>query len=233
MSILDQQKILTLQQQLQAHCGTKLHLKINDNRSTMLSVKWDPGVTRVSMHWMFIHAPPDVKKALASYLRGDHSSLSPNIKVFIESTLQKLDYSYQLDLSKLQTNGKVYDLQSIYSQLNRIYFNRELNLHITWFGKSERFNRHRITFGLYHDALKLIKINRMLDNRNFPDYFVSYVIYHEMLHHVCPAYVDEKGIKHVHSKEFKEKEQQFPYYDLAQQWILENQDYLFGSPFHY
>ena len=44
-----------------------------------------------------------------------------------------------------------------------------------------------------------------------------------MVHHVCPAYVDEKGLQKVHTKEFKAMEQQFEYYDLAQRWIKDHQ----------
>ncbi len=109
--------------------------------------------------------------------------------------MQKLDYSHELDLSKLQTLGKVHDLKAIYDDLNKDYFDNALKLHITWFGKTQSSKRSRIVFGLYYDPLKLIKINRLLDQTLFPDYVVSYVIYHEMLHYVCPAYVDEKGAK--------------------------------------
>jgi predicted SprT family Zn-dependent metalloprotease len=220
---------LTFQQQLENNAGMKLQLKINDNRSTMLSVKWEPDCTKVSLHRMFLRAPQNIMQALACYLRGEHNSIAPSIKAYIEDNLHKLDYSHQLDLSKLETKGRVYDLQGTYKDLNREYFGNQLNLHITWFGKSQRRNRNRITFGLYHDPLKLIKINRLLDNKRFPDYFVSYVIYHEMLHYVCPTYVDEKGVKHIHSKEFKELEKKFKYFSQAQKWIRDNQNYLFPA----
>jgi hypothetical protein len=219
----------TLQERLETSSGLKLQLKINDNRSTMLSVKWEPDCAKVSLHRMFLQAPQNVMQALACYLRGEHKSIAPSIRAYIEDNLQKLDYSHQLDLSKLQTKGKIYDLKQIYCDLNRDYFNDELGLHITWFGKSQQRNRTRITFGLYHDPLKLIKINRLLDNPRFPDYFVAYIVYHEMVHYVCPAYVDEKGMKHIHSKEFKEREKQFHHYERAKQWIRDNQNYLFAS----
>ncbi len=106
---------------------------------------------------------------------------------------------------------------------------KNLNLTITWFGKPGLRNRSRVTFGLYHDPLKLIKIHRLLDSPSFPEYLVSYVIYHEMLHCVCPAYVDEKGVNRIHSKEFKEKETEFCHYELAQEWIREHQELFFAD----
>ncbi len=222
---------LIFQEKLENSAGIKLRLKINDNRSTMLSVKWAPDCTRVSLHRMFLQAPRNVMQALACYLKGKDRKLAPSIKAYIEHNLQQLDYSHELDLSKLETKGRVYDLQKIYHYLNRNYFDGALDLHITWFGHGRRRSCNRVTFGLFHDPLRLIKINRLLDNKRFPDYFVAYVVYHEMLHYVCPTYVDEKGQKHIHSKEFKEREQEFKYFKLAQQWIRDNQHYLFHASY--
>lgn len=217
-----------IQEQLEYRSGKRLKLKINDNRSTMLSVRWEPDYTRVSLHRMFLQAPQNVMQELGCYLRRGDKVISPAIKAFIENGLKKLDYSHLLDKSKLYSQGNVYNLQKIYDQLNQEYFRGNIDLNITWFGRALQRNRSRVTFGLYHDPLRLIKINRLLDSPSFPDYLVSFVIYHEMLHHVCPAYVDEKGIHRVHSKEFKEKEAEFRHFDLAQNWIKSNQSFLFA-----
>lgn len=219
--------MITFQEKLEHQIGRKLHLKINDNRSTMLSVKWEPKYTKVSLHWMFLKAPQNIMQALACYLKREHRTLPPSIKAYIEYQLQQLDYSHQLNPDLLQTEGRVYDLQGMYDKLNHQYFDSSLDLHITWFGERRRSPYKRVTFGLYHDPLRLIKINRLLDNDHFPPYFVSYVIYHEMLHYVCPSYVDEKGLKQIHNREFKEREREFRYFREAQQWIRENQHYLF------
>lgn len=218
---------LSLQRDLEQTSKKKLQVKINDNRSTMLSVKWDPDCTKVSLHRMFLEAPRNIMQELACYLRRESSFISPSLKAFIEFNLQKLDYSHQLDISQLKSQGNVYNIRQMYQELNREYFNGKLRLHITWFGKSTQRNRTKVTFGLYHDPLRLIKIHRLLDSPSIPDYVVSYVIYHEMLHHVCPAYVDEKGMNRVHSREFKMKEQNYRHFNLAQSWIKEHQDFLF------
>ncbi len=218
-----------LQQNLEHHSGRKFHFKLNDNRSTMLSVRWDPDCTKVSMHRMFLEAPKNVMDALACYLLRKEAQIAPTIKSFIETNLKKLDYTYLIDPSKLVSTGKVYDLKKIYNSLNYEYFNRKLDLSITWFGRPNQKNRSRVTFGLYHEPMKLIKIHRMLDNTNFPDYVVNYVVYHEMVHHVCPSYVDEKGIHRIHCKAFKEKEAGFKEFNQAQQWIKANQVNFFAT----
>jgi hypothetical protein len=218
---------LSLQEELEGIAGKRLRVKINDNRSTMLSVKWEPDCTKVSLHRMFLQAPQNIMEELACYLRQEGELISPSVKAFIEENLKKIDYSHTINKEKLYQQGNVYNLKKIYDEINQEYFQDELNLLITWFGNPNHRNRSRVTFGLYHDPLKLIKIHRILDTPSFPHYFISYVIYHEMLHYVCPAYVDEKGLSRVHSKEFKEKEVQFRHYNLAQSWIKEHQANLF------
>lgn len=214
---------MTFQERLENSSGRKLKLKINDNRSTMLSVKWEPDGAKVSLHRIFLEAPKNVMDALACYLRQEETIIGPTVKAFIEDNLKNLDYSHQLDRSKMYSQGHVYNLLKVYNDLNREYFNDKINLHITWFGKAIQKGSSRVVFGLYYDQSRLIKINRLLDSPSFPDYFVSYVVYHEMLHHVCPSYFDHKGQNQIHTKEFKAREVEYQHYDLAQTWIKENQ----------
>lgn len=218
---------VTLQKQLEDSSGLKLKLKINDNRSTMLSVKWEPDYAKVSLHRIFLKAPQNVMDALACYLKRQDKIIAPTVKAFIEDKLKTLDYSQQIDRTKLYSQGNVYSLQQMYNDLNEEYFNNQLRLDITWFGKPNRRCRSRVTFGLYHDALRLIKVNRLLDSPSFPYYLVAYVVYHEMVHHVCPPYFNADGQHHIHTKEFKEREALFRHFALAQEWIKKNKESLF------
>lgn len=218
---------VTIQKELEDSSGLKLKLKINDNRSTMLSVKWEPDHAKVSLHRIFLNAPKNVMDALACYLKRQDKIMAPTVKAFIEDTLQTLDYSQQIDQKKLYSQGNVYNLQQIYNDLNKKYFGNQLKLYITWFGKPNRRCRSRVTFGLYHDSLRLIKVNRLLDSPSFPYYLVAYVVYHEMVHHVCRPYFDPNGQHHIHTKEFKEREALFLDFDLAQDWIKKNKENFF------
>lgn len=218
-------------QDLQRRLNTpkkKYEFRINNNRCTMLSVKWEPDKTKVSLHKMFLDAPDNVMDQLACYLKQERKTISPEVRAFIDTNLQKMDYSWQIDPKTLEVAGSVYNLKEIYDDLNHEYFEGKLNLLITWFGKTSQKNRSRFTFGLYHDQMRLIKINRMIDSPRFPDYVVSFVIYHEMLHHVCPSYYDKKGRHHVHSKEFKAMEKKFKHFELAEHWIKRNETNLFS-----
>jgi hypothetical protein len=216
-----------LYHELQSKSRKKLDLKINDNRSTMLSVAWEADRTKVSLHRMFLEAPRNIMEELATYINGKQKVIAPSIKAYIEETLNKIDCSYLLDPKKLTTQGNIYNLKEIYDDINKKYFNNSLKLHITWFGKYGRKNRSRVTFGLFHHHLKLIKIHRLLDCPTVPKYVIHYVVFHEMLHYLYPAVVDKKGVHHIHSKEFKREEAKYQQYALAHKWIVDNEPQLF------
>lgn len=216
-----------LHKELEKAAGRKLKMRINDNRSTMLSVRWEREHTRVSIHRMFLKAPQNVMDELACYLSTPHQTLSPAVKAFIEDSRRELDYSHCLRPSDLAHQGQTYNLHQLFNEVNDRYFNQELQLQITWFSQPARRNRQRLVFGLFHDTLRLIKINRLLDTPKVPRYFVSYVIYHEMLHFVCPPEVDPSGCHRIHNPSFKQQESLYAEYQEAQEWLKQNKQWLF------
>ncbi|MEC7838545.1 MAG: SprT-like domain-containing protein [Chlamydiota bacterium] len=219
--------LTTFQQEVELAAKKKVKLRINDNRSTMVSVKWEPDITKVSMHRMFLQAPKSIMDALVCHITKENSSLAPSVKAFIEKQLQEIDYSHEVSSLKLFTEGKHYDLKALYDEINEEYFDGKLNLSITWYGRLSKRKRAQVTFGLYQQTLKLVKIHRILDNPFFPEYFVKFVIYHEMVHHVCPTYYDEKGRHQIHTREFKKKEKEFRDFELAQSWMKKHYDNFF------
>lgn len=215
------------QQDLERSLGKKLVLQINDNHSTMLSVKWEADVTRVSLHRIFLQAPCNVMDALACYIRREQNSVGPEVREYIDSNLPSRDYSAVLSQKKLEAQGSFYDLQELYDKINADYFQNALSLALTWYGLGERLSGMRVNLGLYDAALKLIKIHRLLDSSSIPRYVVEYVLYHEMLHSTCPPMTDEKGRRSIHTKEFIERERQYHYFHCAKQWIEDNRHELF------
>lgn len=217
----------SFQRKLEKDLKKPVSLVINNNRSTMLSVKWEASCTKVSLHRFFLLAPKSIMDALACYIKRKDRSISPDVKSFMEDHMRQLDYSHLIDKRKLEVEGNIYNLQELLSRINHEYFNEQLLLNITWFGKHKQNNRSQVTFGLYQNALKLIKINRFLDHSDIPEYMVCYVIYHEALHHVCPSYYDKGGRHCIHHKKFKAKEREFRDYRQAQTWIKDNREQLF------
>jgi len=223
--------VCQFQKRLEKYLQFPCLLKINENRSTMIHLlERNRKEVRLSIHKMFLDAPENVIAAIAHYLRGTRKNRSlydQEIKNYIHINLERFDYSHLLNKQELLTQGVFYDLEKIYHDINHQYFNSSLDLHLTWFGKRWAKNRSRIVFGQYLTTLKLVKIHRMLDDPFFPEFFVSFILYHEMLHAHVPATLDERGKCHIHGRAFKEQEKKFRYYREAIAWERANKDKFF------
>ncbi len=99
------------------------------------------------------------------------------------------------------------------------YFENQVDLPISWFGSKQRKPRRKITLGSYHLKKQCIRIHRLLDQPHIPDHFISFVVYHEMLHHLLPPIEGRR--RKIHHKEFKEREQLFEDYPLAKAYLKE------------
>jgi len=218
---------LDFQKKLEVPRGRKLKLTINDNRSTMLSVKWETDCTRVSLHRMFLSAPENIMDELACYISGESKRITPNVTSFIEEGIHSLQATIKIDNRKLDFSGLVHDLKAIYNRLNAEYFDGKLKLNITWFGNVLQQHRTQISFGLYSPPLKLIKIHRKLDSALVPEYVISHIVYHEMLHEVCRTSVDSKGLRRHHTMDFKARESEYKGFKMSVKWIKDNQHLFF------
>lgn len=110
--------------------------------------------------------------------------------------------------------GDIYDLSKIFARLNRAYFKNELPKPVlTW---SQR--RTRRILGHHDSVHDTIVISKTLDSRDVPEWFLEYILYHEMLHVKHPARLIN-GRRHYHTNAFRADEQRFPYYAEAQQWL--------------
>lgn len=211
----------------------KIEITINENRSTMLRLLNKRGeALKLSCHKIFLEAPENVMSALVHYVQGKRKERKAHnliLRQFIQERLEKSDLTHLIDPKKLIHQGAIYDLKEIYQQLNNTYFKGELDLSITWFAHKKKRPRRRITFGQYLSGLRLIKIHRMLDDPFFPDFFVKFVVYHEMVHSVVPGSVDKQGRRYCfHHAAFKAREKEFEHYGQAVEWERKNKTTLFS-----
>jgi hypothetical protein len=222
---------MTLKQRLQSLLRMDVELVLTENRSTMLSLlEKRGGCVRLSVHKMFLEAPDAVISALAHYVRGTRAGRGARNQVlrsYIQTHLSHHDYTHLVDPQKFVQKGKIYHLQPFYDRLNERYFEGKLSLSLTWFGSSRRVKRSHIVFGQYLAGLRVIKIHRILDDAFFPEYFVEFVLYHEMLHSVVPNFQDARGRMCFHGKDFKERERAFEHYYKAIEWEKNNKKHLF------
>ena len=168
-------------------------------------------------------APTEVHRALAFILVAKLLRRRPPEKY----ERIHADYAYSpqvlraIDLARSQrgrknvspARGEVYDLDKIFQRLNYRYFDGSLEKPVlTW---SQRRTRQLLG---HHSAPDIIVISKTLDDKDVPDWFVEYALYHEMLHIKHPARLI-KGRRYYHTNAFRADEQRFPRYEEAQELL--------------
>jgi hypothetical protein len=110
--------------------------------------------------------------------------------------------------------GDIYDLEKIFEELNLAHFHGWMARPLL--GWSRRPSR--VMLGHYDPSHNAIILSRLLDSTRVPPLAVEYVLFHEMLHLRIP--VDHRGARRcVHTREFKDAEQQFPRLKEAKQML--------------
>ena len=113
--------------------------------------------------------------------------------------------------------GGSHDLKAMLAELRARYFPGCAEVEIMW-GRWPSSGKHRsIRFGVYQPEKRRIRIHPALNQTFVPRYFVEFIIYHELLHHVIPA-VRVNGRYEIHSAAFRARERAFARYAQAIAW---------------
>lgn len=169
-------------------------------------------------------SPPEVLHALASILVGKLYRVKPSkeheriyrqyaslpvVLTASESARRRRGY-------KIMTSpqGKVYDLEEIFEEINARYFGSGLQRpQLSW----SRARTRRV-LGHHDHVHGAIVISRTLDSPRIPRFVVEYVLYHEMLHVAHPPKV-VSGRTIYHSRQFRADERRFQQLEEALGWL--------------
>ena len=191
-----------------------------ENRLSMLSARGNVRTGyQVRLHRMFRQAPDAVWRALVAYLRYADATASRTIRTYIRQQQPLLagDRPALPCPRLLQPQGRFFDLEAIYAEINQHYFINRVQAHITWSRRPPQRKRRSIRFGSYQERDRLIRIHCLLDQSFVPPYVVENVVFHEMLHQLIPRqYLN--GRWSVHPPEFRRQERRFLYHQQAEQW---------------
>ena len=169
-------------------------------------------------------APPEVIRALAFLLVArllsrkaprDHERVYRSY-AFRPEVLRASDLARKQRGRKVisTSNGRVYDLERMFTRLNRRHFAGEMEAPVlTW---SQR--RARSILGHHDSVHNTITISKTLDSTEVPEWFVEYILFHEMLHIKHPARIIN-GRRHYHTPAFRADERNYPRYEQAQDWL--------------
>jgi hypothetical protein len=216
-----------LERRLELAFGGPVQLGVTDNRRRMVTQTRTRGRLRVRVHMMFLGASERVKNALVAYVVYGDRDASQVVGEFIDQNLHSLRPSRKAP-GRLRTAGQAHDLEAILHDVNHRYFGGTAgDVLITWGRKTQPRDSKRtsIKLGSYSAAERLIRIHPVLDQRWVPRYFVQYIVYHELLHHLVPA-TRVAGRTLLHPPEFQRRERDFQKLPQALDWEQKHIDRL-------
>jgi hypothetical protein len=210
--------------------GKKLELAVTNNHYSMISVRRKADGYRLRLHRMFVGAEPRVVRALARYVVHNDRRASTLLGEYIEAHQHIIRQQERRPrLIKTRTAGRHHDLQAIFDRLNAQMFGGALDARITWGpGASAGRRRRSIKMGSFAVEDRVIRIHPALDQDNVPDFFVAWIVFHEMLHGKHEV-LRTNGRRRFHTQEFLAEEQTFPEYARACAWEKSNLDRLLRS----
>jgi hypothetical protein len=191
---------------------------LTNNAHTMLSVKRAHDMWTIRIHHMFASAPPVVVRAIARYCELHCPESSRILRAFVDAQDHLIAPTRGRREVAMDTQGRHHDLRALFDDLNEHYFAGQVQARITWGPRTKRRRgRESIKLGSYTIEDEIIRIHPVLDVADVPEFFVAYIVYHEMLHelHEMPI-VDGRRI--YHTAEFRRDEARFEAYAEALEW---------------
>lgn len=210
----------TLKCSLEEHFGETLDLTVTDNTSSIMTYSEGENGSpkRLRLHRMFLAAGPNILCALATYLTKRRTRKSGAVlDTFIDGNRHLIRKRSGASL-RLRTRGQHHDLQAYYDEVNAAHFEGSVRAPVTWGKLPGTSKRRSIRLGSYTPEDDLIRIHPHLDQAFVPEYFVRYVIFHELLHAHLGIRISPTGRHMVHTREFNRIERAYPDYDRAIAW---------------
>jgi hypothetical protein len=183
----------------------------------------------VRMHSMFVAAPPAVHAAVASWIRSGNRAprACALLDEWIHESLERLPKDSRRRV-RLEARGRRHDLgammrELLVTELGATELGNEIEAlpekpRVTW-GKSARSRtRHSLRLGSYDPESAIVRIHPVLDQDGVPDFFVRYVVFHELLHAVLPPRRGEGSRWIHHGREFRRRERAYADYERAIAW---------------
>ena len=210
-----------LHRELCGATGIDIRLRITNNSSTMMSLRYDTGgaFANVGLHHMFLEAPGEIRRALADWIvKPKAKAPGRKLETYIAGQ-RHLIKSRPLRRIPPRTEGRHFDLKRLYREVNAAHFNGEVTAPITW-GKMPSLRRRRsIRFGSYSPGEDLIRIHPLLDQDFVPEFFVRYIVFHEMLHAHLGIEESPNGRRKIHPPEFRQREAAYPDFARSVEWL--------------
>jgi hypothetical protein len=199
----------------------RVAVRVERDPRRLVAVEPRPGRgLQVRVHPAVLDSDRLTQRLLVEFIRRPRRDVRRRIqsRLLLRAGAVRLAPEKQIQHGRL---GRVHNLQAIYQKVNRRYFGGRLDVEVLW-GRNGRRQRHQsIDFGSYEQSQKAIRINPALDRGWVPNFFVEYILFHEMLH-AAVGFRRRGGRRLLHPPEFMEKERRFRLLGAAARWERSN-----------
>ncbi|MEO0662051.1 MAG: hypothetical protein AAFZ87_10970, partial [Planctomycetota bacterium] len=184
---------------------------------------------QIRLHSMFGGAPPDVREALAKWLRNGRRSkrAADRLDEWIHAALAELPEERRR--IQLAPKGVIHDLGPLTDALLASEFaadfggeNAPAPPSVTWGRRARSRTRGSLRLGSFEPTRRVVRIHPVLDRPEVPEWFVRYVLKHEILHSVIESVPDASGRWVHHPPAFRTRERAWPEYERAVVWERRN-----------
>lgn len=193
------------------------------------------GALEIRLHKLFAEAPPEVHGALASWVRSGRRAprACAALDAYIAEILRRVPPTAAR--RALVPRGAHHDLDGMARELLATELaaefappgerapgsssqNAPTRPHIGWGRRSPSRTRRSLRLGSYDADGHIVRIHPVLDQPAVPDWFVRYVVFHELLHVVFPVQrgADDRWIHH--GRAFRRRERAYPDHRRALAW---------------
>ncbi len=217
---------------LSRELDSTVHVRFGRARQRVLEASHKPSliggasVLNVRLSSFFSEAPEEVRAAVAHWLRvGRRARKSAALlDAWIETAVEQLPPAANRRIS-ICPLGDHHDLTPIALELKGHPTHLpELDSlpAVTWGRRTRTRARRSLQLGCYIAADDLIRVHPVLDQNWVPEWFLRYVLFHELLHAALPSERGSTGRAVHHGQVFKRWEQNYPEYSRAVKWLDRN-----------
>ncbi len=228
MDRVNQKAVAHLQEKISLLVNKPVHLTITDNTYSMIRMRPSNDVYRLRLHHMFLEADADVLDSLAHLINSQSKKARSVLRNFIAANSNKVKRSSRRTRrTVLRSTGRYFDLNTLFDEVNREYFDGQVDCAISWGANRSVRKQKTVKLGSYSDTKRIIRVNPILDRRHVPKYVIKGIIYHEMLHHHIGVET-RNGRKIAHTKTFRQLESRYRHFDKLQAWKDKNMHRVLG-----
>lgn len=188
-----------------------VEVRVNDNSRSVVRYQGNAAALRVSVHWQLVACTSDLVEMI--HQRSDAAWRRMQARLAAEPA--------PVRDSALEPKGAVHDLAALLVA-QQPHLARPATPPIGWGRFAARGPARTLRLGSCTGGTNpVIRIHPVLDHADVPDWFVGFVVFHELLHVVVPP-VMVGTRRMVHGKAFLRAERVHPDFHRANAWEVAN-----------